>query len=203
MEVFRKIMQGLAYLPDWLVFLLPVVILAAAAGLFTYFGGRKGYPVTAIATCSFFFAVLCAKGEVALGCAFVGILIAVSALLALLFLLPSRRKKQGNKQTREQKMFDKFYQPLETVPLEVESPRPPKVCCYQEESVSQATQLSYVKTLVEKLRTQKLSAGDRLELDVLTRSLDGFRGKELSSQDMSLFNDCLATVLRFIAKYQL
>ena len=57
--------------------------------------------------------------------------------------------------------------------------------------------------LLAKLKKEKLSPADRLEIEALTRTVEGYRGKSLSEKELHLVNDCLATVLKLTAKYKL
>ena len=64
-------------------------------------------------------------------------------------------------------------------------------------------ELSHALALLEKLRKQKLTAADRLETDVLGRSVRALRGRALTEAEKNTLNDCLASVLKLTAKYQL
>ncbi len=86
---------------------------------------------------------------------------------------------------------------------------PPKVCCFNQEPEGGVTaqeygvSLSYADTLLKKLRSKKLKAGDRLETEELLRRLDCYREKPLDVGERSSLNDCLASILKLTAKYQL
>ncbi len=87
---------------------------------------------------------------------------------------------------------------------------PPEVCCFEREGEGGATtakeygvSLSYADTLLKKLRSKKLKAGDRLETEEFLRRLDCYREKPLDDGERSSLNDCLASILKLTAKYQL
>lgn len=62
---------------------------------------------------------------------------------------------------------------------------------------------SYADSLLEKLRAKNLNAGDRLEAEEILRRLDCYRNKPLNEEERESLNDCLASVLKLTAKYQL
>ena len=63
--------------------------------------------------------------------------------------------------------------------------------------------LSHATDLLEQLTKSELSASDRLEADALAHTLEGYRDKELTFEEMRSLNDCLATILKLTAKYKL
>ena len=121
--------------------------------------------------------------------------LAVAALVRLLFLIPFPKKKEKD---RGDDLYDAFYAPLEEEPLTDEDAMPPALSA-EEGSL----QLAHVDSLVEKLRGAELDPADRLELDAVVRSLDVYRGKDLTAGQQRALNDCLSAVLKLTAKYSL
>ena len=129
-------------------------------------------------------------------------------LLSLLFFIPApKRKKKGK--LREERLFEKFREELTDKSFKRGASMPPKVCCFNQEPEGGVTaqeygvSLSYADTLLKKLRSKKLKAGDRLETEELLRRLDCYREKPLDVGERSSLNDCLASILKLTAKYQL
>ena len=110
---------------------------------------------------------------------------------------------------REERLFEKFREELTDKSFKRGASMPPKVCCFNQEPEGGVTaqeygvSLSYADTLLKKLRSKKLKAGDRLETEELLRRLDCYREKPLDVGERSSLNDCLASILKLTAKYQL
>ncbi len=78
------------------------------------------------------------------------------------------------------------------------------MCCFEEEPPAlPSPAASYAESLLAKLQKEKLSPTDRLEADVLARTLSALKGRPLTEEEARTFNDCLATILRLTAKYKL
>ena len=199
MEIFNQFISWVAELPDVLSLLLSPVLFCISAIVFAIM--RK------IRLLSFFALLFGAIGAFLVGCkggsdsAFLwGLLYAALwAVVAMLVRIPRRERK---KLSREDALYEKFYMPIE----EERSDLPPKVNCFEEEGESvneSGVCLAHVTALLKKLQEAKLSATDRLEADVIARTLREYRYKRLNGEEMRTLNDCLATVLRLTAKYSL
>ena len=200
MEVFSELVSYLSRTPEWVyLIVLPACALVSAAAL-ALCGLRKVYPFAA-AGLAVLGASLAAAKDAAFGLVYCGISCALYFLFALFLLLPAVKKMK--KESREERVYRKFHTELETPP---ETPDlPPKVCCYEEPSTAEESgmQLSYVTTLIGKLKSCKLIPSDRLELEALGHSVDACRGRALTGEELSSLNDCLAAVLKLTAKYKL
>ena len=201
MKIFSDVVDAIASLPAWVPLILCPALLIVCAVLCMLFGGRRAYP--AVAVCLGAFGALeCIKNG-ALAFAYAALFAALAALLALLFLLPRLPLKKRKKESREDKIYRRFHEELSAPPAEG---LPPKVCCYEEAPVSaeeSGMRLTYVTSLLGKLKSGKLTPADRLEVEVLTRTVDAYRGKPLTEEELSVLNDCLASVLKLTAKYKL
>ena len=137
-------------------------------------------------------------------------MVALSALLSLLFLIPRPRNgKKCVKQSRVDALYERFHEELNEKSYAPRTAMPPKVCCFERDAEDSATvgesgmSLGYADTLLNKLRSKDLSAGDRLEIEELSRRLDFYRDKPLTQDERNTLNDCLAAILKLTAKYQL
>ena len=204
MDILYEIMQVAARAPEWVALAVCPGLILLSALFFTLAGGRKAYPFVAAGLCGVQFSLLSVREEEsALFC--LGLSVAASALFALLFLIP-RPRRGKKKENRAEQIYRKFREELSEP---AEGAHPPKVCCFEEAPAERVSpeesgmRLSHADSLLSKLRTVKLSAGDRLEADSLARTLDAYRGRPLTSEELRTLNDCLATVLRLTAKYKL
>lgn len=207
MDILQTVLDFVSKAPEWAcLYVVPAVIAAAAVG-FIFTSERKWFFVVAAFVGSAGFLLAYAKSPV-LSFVYLVALVALSSLLSLLFLLPAPAKRKKRQKIREEKMFEKFREELAEKPYKP-SHRPPKVCCFERGKADGATakeygvSLSYADTLLKKLRVKKMSAGDRLETEELLRRLDCYREKPLDEGERSSLNDCLASILKLTAKYQL
>lgn len=204
MEILRDLISALSGTPAWVPLALFPGLLIVAAVLFTVFGGRRAYVCVAAALGSACFALMCCKGTLSEAFFCLAVFAAAAALLRLLFFLPRphRTRKEARK-GREERMYERFREALSEVP-DRPAPQPAKVCCFEEEPlVAAAPDASYAESLLAKLQKEKLSPTDRLEADVLARTLSALKGRPLTEEEARAFNDCLATILRLTAKYKL
>lgn len=202
MEVFSRFIAWTAQLPDVLSLLLcPILFLVCALLLVLWKkrGAIKYFSLLFGGVGAFL--VGCKGVEYALPWA--ALYLALYGVIALLLRIP-RRKKQNK--SKEDLLYEKFYIPLG----EEEAPRdlPPKVNCFPEETEGVGAEesgvcLAHVSALLTRLQGAKLSATDRLETDVIARTLQTYRYKKLNGEELRTLNDCLATVLRLTAKYAL
>ena len=209
MEFLQKTVDLFAKVPDWAyLYLVPALILASAVA-FVFVKQRRWYFCVATIFSAAGFVLVYAKNP-AIAFIYSGIVVALSALLALLFLIPlPKRREKGVKKSRIDALYEKFREELSEKPYAPRSDMPPKVCCFERDTVEgttageQGVSLSYADSLLEKLRAKDLSAGDRLETEELSRRLDFYRDKPLTESERSTLNDCLASILKLTAKYQL
>lgn len=202
MEIFRQITEIFSAAPGWVpLIVLPAVVIVAAV-LFTLLGGRKAYPFVAVGLGAAGFALMCCMTALEDAFFYAGLFALIAALLRLLFFIPKpvRRKKATS---REQRIYEKFRGEPLTANL-VREDVPAKVCCFEEEErTEQPPELSHALSLLDKLRREKLSSSDRLETDVLARTVSALKGRTLTESEKDTLNDCLASVLKLTAKYKL
>ncbi len=191
MDILSSIGAWLGSLPAWGLLLPPALILVFFVPLF--FLRKRG----AFVWCAL--VLVCAEGILAgenvwaaPTCGLIGL------LLYPLFLLPRREKGM-----REEKLRERFLE--EAAPLRAERERPPKVCCFEEPQGETAEErgirLSHALSMLEKLKKEKLSPADRLELELLTHSVQGAAERPLSEAGADALSDTLSAVLRLAAKY--
>ncbi len=207
MEILQTIIDFLSKVPEWVcLYVVPALIAGSAVG-FIFAKQRRWFFVVATVVGAAGFIVAYARNAT-LSFVYLGIVAALCALLSLLFFIPAPKRKE-KRRSREEKMYEKFHEELSEKPYSPRSGMPPKVCCYERGEQSGATaeeygmSLSYADTLLNKLRAKKLNAGDRLETEELLRRLDCYREKPLDGEEKSSLNDCLASILKLTAKYQL
>ena len=188
-----------------MLYILPALLLVAAVGC-VFAKRRRWYlcPATVLTAASF---VIAYAKDASLAFVYLGVYASLAALLTLLFLIPRPAKRTLVKQSRLDAMYEKFHEELSEKPY---TPRvkPPKECCFEAERVDATAKecgvsLTYADSLLAKLRTRELPAGDRLEIEELARRLDDYRDRPLSEAEQSSLNDCLASILKLTAKYQL
>ena len=191
--------------PQWVELALPVLLIPAAI-LLALMGGRRFYVWIAAVIGIFGFSLVCARGDLANAFLYLGLYALIAGVFASLLLIPSIKTRKGKKS--EDRLYEKFHVELRERPFGAPPQKPPKVCCFEEEGTASAEEsglrLEHVGEMLRRLRAaQKLSPTDRLEADSLARTLDNFREKRLTSAELNTLNDCLSTVLKLTAKYQL
>lgn len=205
MEVILKIADSVAHLPDAVSYLLCPAFLLFCAFILALAGGKKFYAsaVALFGAGELFFAGC--EGNVRAAAVCMSLYVIEAAILFPLFYIrfPKRHKK-----LKADKMYEKFYLDLDhSANSASQKEYPPKVCCFDEEEVRSledgSLRLKHATELLEKLLSAKLAASDRLEADMLSRRLDGYRNRALSESELRALNDCLASILKFTAKYQL
>lgn len=207
MDILQKITDFLSQVPEWVFLFVVPALIAASAVAFVFIKQRRWFFVADALFGAAGFTLAYAK-DASSAFLYLGILAAFSALLSLLFLIPVPRKR-ARKRSREEKIFEKFHEELSEKPYRPHASMPQKVCCFEQDEERGATakehgtSLSYADALLEKLRKKQLEAGDRLETEELLSRLDRYREKTLSEAERSSLNDCLASVLKLTAKYQL
>ena len=207
MELIQKFIDLLAKIPDWvLLYVIPAAILLIAVG-FVFVKKRGWYFCAAILPVAAGFLTAYAKSP-SLSFAYLALEAAVTAVCALFFLIPVPERERGNRhQSRAERIYQKFHEELTEKPYIPRSAMPPKVCCFEEDADATVTEsgmsLDYADSLLEKLGAKDLSAGDRLEAEELSRRLSLYREKPLNASERNSLNDCLASILKLTAKYQL
>ena len=205
MEILERIEALLIKTPAWAVLYALPACLTAAAVAFVFVKKRAGFYAVALPLCALGFVAVFLRDKtlsVLYLCAF----LALTGALSLLFFIPRPFQKKRPKKTREEKIYEKFHEELSERSYAPQAKMPAKVCCFEEKCDYEETndmRLSYAETLLKKLRAQKLNAGDRLETDELARRLGSYKKKSLTEEERGMLNDCLASVLKLTAKYQL
>lgn len=204
MEIFLGILDAFAAVPLWIPFLLlpSLFLLYVAAAVLV--GGRGAYPYVAAAGCALSFLLLAARGTTA-ACADCCLFALYAAALRPLLLIPKPDFSALKRVRREERIYRKFRDPLGSPGTEK---TPPKVCKFEEEvSVGSpeacGMRLSHAEEMLAKLKKAPLTAADRLEVDTLSRTVASCRGRSLTEDALRLLNDCLASVLKLLAKYKL
>lgn len=204
MEIFSQFVDLLSRVPAFVPLLVLPFLCMALVALLGFAGGRKLYPVFCAVFIGAGFALISANGR-ANAFVYLGLFTAWGALWGSLLFLPKPKKRARVKKDKADKMYEKFHEKL-SVPEPVDS-RPLKVCCFEEPPMSAQLepppQLGHADALLQKLSAAKLNPSDRLETDALKRKLDLYRNKSLTKEEARSLNDCLSSVLKLTAKYQL
>lgn len=199
MDIFLELLGAARAVPDWIYLaLIPALLVLCTAVLLILRRGKLFFCFAVALGCVGVFFAACEGSAEAV--AYAALFSLLSLLLRLLFFLPKREK-----QTREERIYGKFREELSAPsPLPQKTAAPPKVCCYEEAPAAQSdVRLGHVAALIAKLKKEKLAAADRLEVDVLSHTVEGCRGRALTEAERDTLNDCLASVLRLTAKYKL
>ena len=203
MEIFNQIVNFVAErVPDWVALFACPALLVLVTVILAVFGGKRAYwGLSVIVLGAGFFLVACKQGsETAL--LYLALCAVLCGVLRLVLFLPrpfGRKKKRGS---REEKIYQKFREPLD-YPAEPTAPAANRVEAPAVTAEECGMQLEYVSGLLGKLKAERLTAADRLEIEVLSRAIDTYRGKSLTESELGSLNDCLASVLKLTAKYQL
>lgn len=192
MDSIYFLMDLVAQLPELLVVLICPAILLICGVIFALLDCKKAYFPVAIGLGGLAF-FLTASIDLSSSFAYMGLYLVWTVLVNLLFLIHPREKKEST----QEELFRTFYRPLD---LGEEREETESATLDREES---ELRLSHTLELLEKLKKSDLSAGDRLEADALSRTLDGLSDKQLTESEMRSLNDCLATILKLTAKYNL
>lgn len=195
MEYFQKFVSMVASMPDLVSLLICPALLLVAGTVFAVLRLKKAYPLLAVGLggAGAFF-VACEGTE--LIAAYLGLYVVLAVLVRLLFLIPFRTKR--GQREREEEIYSKFH--VDLAPEE-EPIAPSEEETYDAEE--SGLRLGHVESLLRKLQESGLTASDRLEADAIARSLDVYRDRPLTADEMRSLNDCLASVLKLTAKYKL
>lgn len=194
MESIYFLMDIAAKLPELVVVLVCPAVLLVCGVLFAVFDLKRAYLPTAVALGGVAF-FLTASRVLDACFAYLGLYVVWAVLVRLLFLIPSRKKAENS----QDEMFQTFYRPLDLGAEQAEERGESETLAREESDL----RLSHTLELLDKLKKSDLEAGDRLEADALSRTLEGLSDKELTAAEMRSLNDCLATVLKLTAKYNL
>lgn len=189
-----EIIEGLMAMPQWCVLIPPAALLIAWIPL-ALFGKRGIYRWWSL-VCLTAEGILLSRGE--------GELIVLFTAALALMIYPAfwgRGRKKRNK--KEEELYGKFRTEREEPFSETKAP--PKVCCFEqphgETAEERGIKLSHVISLIEKLKREKLTAADRLEVEMLSRRIEGANVRPLTDDGMDALSDDLSAVLRLMAKY--
>ena len=205
MEIFRQVLEVFAAVPAWVPLILCPALTVASAVAFAVFGGRRAYPVLAGILGAAGVAIMSAAATVGETLCYAALFSLISCAAGLLLLLPKHAKKL-RRTSRDERIYQRFRAELSNAPAQASAQpaSPAKVCCFEEETpVQEAPELSYALSLLDKLRREELAATDRLEADMLGKTLLAMRGRLLTMDEKNTLNDCLASVLKLTAKYKL
>lgn len=196
MEYFLRMLDGIAAVPSFVPLTLLPALLPVGAAVLALVGKKNWYRVLAFSLWAASFTLLCCGGNLAAAFAFSGLYCLFASLCALLLLLPSCRKKKAD---RAEAMYEKFHEDIGPAP----AARPPKVCCFEDSLPEEGgADVAHALALAQKLKKEKLSPADRLELEAVIRTVEGCR-RPLGREGQDLLNDSLASILRLTAKYRL
>ncbi len=203
MKILSAIMGALARTPEFVpVCIFPALILALCV-LHTLLGMRKLYPAEGAALTLLGAVLIACRADARSALVCGGLLLLWTGLLSPLFLIRVPRKRE--RLSAEEKLYRKFRgEPLRSQPAPA---APAKVCRFEEPAVLSAQEcgmrLTHAEEMLARLKTAPLASSDRLETEALSRTLSGYREKKLTSEELRMLNDCLASVLKLTAKYKL
>ncbi len=213
MEMFLTMIDSIGKaVPAWVPFIFLPSLLVLVAVVLTLFGGRKLYRYFAVVFGALSFFLITCIDDTRSSFVFLGLYVALAFALRLLFFIPcplTFRRTKNKRGAREEKIYRKFRESLteqmsgmgegqRALPAGGGSEPAPHVTA--EEC---GMRLNHVSDLLAQLKKEELSPTDRLEADALSRSLEMFRNKALSEEEICVLNDCLAAVLKLTAKYKL
>ncbi len=195
MEYFSGLSEFFCSLPWWCALVPPAAFVLFAVPLL-FFRKRRAYR---------YLSSLCltAEGLLSMGSGYVLLSVLLCAAAAILLyplcLLPKRKRKSIEELGRE------IIGESEPTKERTTEKRPPKICCFEqprgETAEERGMKLSHVITLLEKLKKEKLTPADRLEVEMLSRSVEGAETRPLTDEQTDRLSDDLSAVLRLMAKY--
>lgn len=210
MDIFVDFLEQVKeVVPAWVgLCVIPAALVLITVVLWLINGKSAFWGVAAIlGGAGFFVVTLHTQTTVAL--CYLALYLVLSGVLRVIVCIPSPvgAKKGGS---RDERIYKKFYEPLKTEPA-TQTTKPPKVVCYEQAPATPATttaadsgmSLGYVSGLISRLKSEQLSPTDRLETEVLERTVEGYKNRELTEEELGVLNDCLATILKLTAKYKL
>lgn len=209
MDIFVDFLNWIkAGVPAWAGLIAVPAALVLIAAVLWLFGGKSAFTGAAAVLGGAGVLIVALHAETTVALCYLALYLVLCGVLRVLICIPSPvgRKKRGK---REERIYKKFYEPLKTEPVPA-SGKPPKVVCYEQAPAAPAAtaadsgmSLGYVSGLIARLKTEQLSPTDRLETEVIERTVEGYKNRELTEEELGVLNDCLATVLKLTAKYKL
>ncbi len=200
MHIFEQIISSFSGIPPWVTILLLPALFLVYAVLTALFGGRASYPFVLCAGCAIEGIMTCAYGAAAAVFA-CGAFALFAAIVRLLYLLPRigrNREPRSYRILRQMARAEAGGEGFE-VPI--------KTCAYEDAARvtvnDRGMKLSHAEELLSRLRRASLTPPDRLEADVLARTLQGWGERALSEEETALLSDSLTTLLKLCAKYKL
>lgn len=187
MNAFQSLIDLAAGLPDLVTLLVCPALLLLCAILFALLGKKRYYPVSALFLGGIGGFLVSSKSA-ALAASYLLLFLSLAALFSLFLFLPPIRKKGKEAEA----LYEKF-----ALPLEIEEREET-----EETEIGEEPRLLQAQKLLEALKKSELEASDRLEIDEIEKKVLGFSGRMTEGETRSL-NDCLATILKLTAKYQL
>ena len=203
MQIFKELVAFLAEVPAWIPLILCPALAVLAAAAFALFGGRRAYPVLAGILGAAGVAFMSASATVGETLVYAALFALVACLAGLSRLAP-KLKKRRRRTARDERIYEAFRAELKNAPASPAAPSPAKECCFEQApAAAPSPELGYALGLLQTLRRGELSATDRLEADMLLRTVTAMQGRMLTEGEKNTLNDCLASVLKLTAKYKL
>lgn len=192
MSFFHDVVSAFGAIPDWALLAVPsaLVLYTLATALF---GGRRAYPYVSFALIAL--AAMLGAGRGAMAdlvftglCAFVG---AVARLV--LNLVPAAVSVRQREAHAPQPADASAYTArLESAAVEAPVYIPISQCNLD---------MVHAEEYLQRLRRAPLTAGDRLEVDVLAHSLESANRAALTPEELVRINESLAAMFKIAAKY--
>lgn len=210
MDIFVDFLNWVkAGVPAWVGLIAVPAVLVLVSAVLWLFGGKSVFTGASAVLGGAGVLVVALHAETAVALCYLALYLVLCGVLRVLICIPSPvgRKKRGK---REERIYKKFYEPLKAEPAPAGG-KPPKVVCYEQAPSAPASvtagdcgmSLGYVSGLIARLKAEQLSPTDRLETEVVERTVEGYKNRELTEEELGVLNDCLATVLKLTAKYKL
>lgn len=192
-----------------------VLLLAPAAAFFVllplsrrFSAPRRAYPFFSAACLALFFALFLAAGRGIPAAAALSLAAwaAYAALYGILCLIRPKMRKKAEPAAPLPEDEEEGPAPASPLPPPPVPALPRKVRCFSQGErvvVGEDVRLGHVFSVLERLRSLPLGAGDRLEAQRAGDLLEVYRGKgELSAEEARALNDVLASLLKMLAKYE-
>ncbi len=188
MDAFDLLAGALAGIPDWALFFVPALLLLYTLAT-VLFGGRQVYPYVAFSLIVLA-AVLGAGRGAAVDLIYVGLTASVGGMSRMVLSLTPPRAK--NRRECTPRFEDIQTARAESAAGEVPAYIPVEKC---------GIDMAHAREYLQRLRRAPLSAGDRLEVDVLGRSLESMNKAALTGEELVRINESLAALFKIAAKY--
>ncbi len=155
------------------------------------------------------FVLLHEQGGVQFSLAYALCLFLVATFLSPVFWVRDRGVEGVKVETDTSYEKGKLFEPsaLSVLPLEsnsIEQNEPPMPAINGQKKVNVGIQLQHAVQVLKRLQSMKLTAGDRLETDVIQKMLGVYQTKgALTAEETRSLNNYLATLLKLMSKYSL